>query len=147
MRRPCRQWRHIDRGPAGRASERGIPRLSARSRWKQAGRGCPSGFLIIFRAEENRPFGAVLLNGYTHSGISTCDAQGELTPKVISSQCFPPKVKHRHIPERSSLRNSSKPQGCNRTIRLSDDKSPQTCCLCFDSYFIAWERRRSFCPD
>ena len=31
-------------GPAGRASERGIPRLSARSRWKQAGRGCPPGF-------------------------------------------------------------------------------------------------------
>src|SRR4051794_16432421 len=67
MRRPCRQWRHIDRGPAGRASERGIPRLSARSRWKQAGRGCPSGFLIIFRAEENRSFGAVLLNGYTQT--------------------------------------------------------------------------------
>src|SRR5690242_19667893 len=38
-------------------------------RWKQAGRGCPSGFLIIFRAEENRSFGAVLLlvNEYTRA--------------------------------------------------------------------------------
>src|SRR5215213_1756830 len=69
-----RQWRHIDRGPAGRASERGIPRLSARSRWKQAGRGCPSGFLIIFRAEENRPFGAVLLNGYTRPTRTSSNA-------------------------------------------------------------------------
>ena len=26
-----RQWRHVNRGPAGRASEWGVPRLSARS--------------------------------------------------------------------------------------------------------------------
>jgi hypothetical protein len=30
-------------------------------RWEQAGRGCPSDFLIISRPEESNPFGAVLL--------------------------------------------------------------------------------------